>query len=75
MICLAYTPFVQPLPFWGSWYLWALPLCAALSIVYKSIRCSEMKYVPREAAVIFVTIVGGMLLAAGVLLALVKLML
>ena len=69
---LAYTPFVQPLPFWGSWYLWAIPLCAALSIVYKSIRCAQMKQVPRVAAVIFVASIGGMLLAAGVLMLLVK---
>ena len=58
---------------WDIWYLLALPIIAALSIVYKSIRCHEMKRVPREAAVIFITIVAGMLLAAGALWALVKL--
>ena len=74
MNLLAYTPFVQPLPLWSWWSLWLLPICAALSIVYKSIRCHEMKQVPREATVIFVTIVGGMLLAAGLLVVLVKLL-
>ena len=69
---LAYTPFVQPLPMWGHSYLWSLPICAALSIVYKSIRCHEMKRVPREAGIIFLTIIGGMLLAAALLVVLVK---
>jgi hypothetical protein len=73
MLPLAYTPFVQPLPVWDIWYLLALPIIAALSIVYKSIRCHEMKRVPREAAVIFITIVAGMLLAAGALWGLVRL--
>jgi hypothetical protein len=76
MIWLAYTPFVQPPPIWGAWYqlALALPICAALSIVYKSVRCGEMKRVPREATVIFITIVVGMVLAAAVLMLLVKLM-
>jgi hypothetical protein len=57
-------PFIQPLPIWDYWYLLLLPLCAGISIVYKSIRCRSMRSVPREAAVIFVTILGGMILAA-----------
>ena len=74
---LAYTPFVQPLPFWGNYtqIAWALPICAALSIVYKSIRCHRMSSVPREAFVIFITIVGGMIVAAVVLSLLVKFLL
>lgn len=69
---LAFQPFVQPAPLWDYWYLLALPIIAALSIVYKSIRCHEMKQVPREAAVIFVTILAGMVIAAGVLWVIVK---
>ena len=74
MIFLAYTPFVQPLPAWGHFaqIAWALPICAALSIVYKSIRCHRMSSVPREATVIFITIIGGMILAALILALLVK---
>jgi hypothetical protein len=71
MNCLGYTPFVNPLPM-HHWYLWLLPLCAGLSVVYKSIKCHRMNTVPREAAVVFLTILGGILLAAGVLFALVK---
>ena len=73
MMVLAYTPFVSPLPM-HYWYLWLLPLCAGLSIVYKSIKCHRMATVPREATVVFFTILGGILLAAGVLAGLVKLM-
>ena len=45
-----YVPFMQPLPAWDVWYLLAIPLCAAVSVVYKSIRCRSMRKVPREAA-------------------------
>jgi hypothetical protein len=75
MTLLAYTPFVQPLPgIWNYWYLLLLPLCAGVSIVYKSIRCHQMRTVPREAAVIFVMIVAGMAVAALALSVMVKLM-
>ena len=70
---LAYTPFVQPLPVWDYWPLLLLPLCAGVSIVYKSIKCRSMSTVPREAADIFITIVAGMLTAAAVLWITVKL--
>jgi hypothetical protein len=73
MNLLAYTPFIQPLPM-HHWYLWLLPLCAGVSIVYKSIKCHRMATVPREALVIFITILSGIVLAAAVLVALVKLM-
>ena len=69
----AFEPFVQPAPVWDYWYLLALPIVAALSIVYKSIRCHKMSQVPKEAAVIFVTILAGMLIAAGALWVMVKL--
>ena len=62
--CTAYTPFMQPLPAWDVWYLLALPLCAGVSIVYKSIKCREMRQVPREASVIFIMIMLGMISTA-----------
>jgi len=69
-----FRPFWQPLPVWNYWYLLLLPLCAGVSIIYKSIKCREMRQVPREAAEIFVMIILGMAIAAGVLLALVRVM-
>ena len=71
---LAYTPFMQPLPAWDVWYLLALPLCAAVSIVYKSIRCRSMRKVPREAAKALGWIVLGLLAAAMILAVAVELM-
>ena len=47
----AYTrPFLQPLPVWNYWYLLLLPLCVAVAVVYKAIKCNSMKRVPLEAA-------------------------
>jgi hypothetical protein len=71
---LAYTPFMQPLPAWDYWYLLALPLCAAVSIVYKSIRCRSMRKVPREAAKALGWILLGLVAAAVVLWVLVEVM-
>jgi hypothetical protein len=57
-------PFEQPLyGAWDYWYLLMLPLCLAVAIVYKSIRCYTMGAVPREAAITFLWIVGGIVLA------------
>ena len=61
-------PFIQPLfEAWDYWYLFMLPLCLGVSIVYKSIRCHSMRTVAREAAVNFFWIVAGISLAAVVL--------
>ena len=71
---LGYTPFMHPLPAWDVWYLLALPLCAAVSVVYKSIRCRSMRKVPVEAAKATGWIIVGLVSAALVLLALVTVM-
>ena len=74
---LAYTPFFDPLPIWVRNWIWPLlllPLCLALSVVYKSIRCREMKRVPREATELFVMIISGMVLAALILAVVARLM-
>ena len=50
----AYRPFLDPLPVWSDkvWPWLLLPLCLAVSVVYKSIKCRSMRQVPREALVI-----------------------
>ena len=63
----ALIPFVSPLPVWDYWYVLLLPLSAAVSIVYKSIKCNSMREVPRHASIIMVWIVLGMAAAAAVL--------
>ena len=64
-----YRPFLDPLPVWPN-YIWpwlVVPLCAAVAIVYKSIRCKPMTRVPREAAGLTVIILLGLIAAAIVL--------
>lgn len=72
---LAWKPFLQPLP--GAWHdsvwpLLILPLCLAVSVVYKSIKCDSMRQVPRQAAEITLWILLGMGGAAVALAGLVK---
>jgi hypothetical protein len=69
---LSYTPFVTPLPVWDYWPLLLLPLCAGVSIVYKSIKCRSMSTVAREAGMIFISILIGMAVAGIILAALVR---
>jgi len=72
---LAYRPFLDPLPLWATWqqYLLILPLCIAVAVVYKSMKCSTMKRVPIEAGQIVLWIIGGFGAAAVGLMWLVKL--
>jgi hypothetical protein len=67
---LAYMPFFDPLPIWVQPWLWPLlllPLCLAVAIVYKCVKCRTMEQLPREAAGLFITIVLGMVLTAAAL--------
>jgi hypothetical protein len=64
----AYTrPFLQPLPIWNYWYLLILPLCLAVAVVYKSIKCRSMSQVPRQAATITIWILLSFAAAAAAL--------
>lgn len=65
--------FTRPMPLWDYWWLLILPLCLGVSIVYKAIRLDDMRQVPKQAFIIFLWILGGMILAGAVLLAVVKL--
>ncbi len=71
--CLAtYRPFLDPLPVWDYWFVLIIPLCAAVAIVYKSMKCRSMRQVPREAGAIILWIIGGFACAAVVLMVVVK---
>ncbi len=69
---LAYRLFLDPLPVWNYWVVLILPLCLAVSVVYKSMKCRSMSQVPWEAAVIFLWIIGGFTAAAVALMLLVN---
>jgi hypothetical protein len=73
-LILAWTPFLNPLPLWNDsrWPWLIIPLCAGVSIVYKSIKCASMKSVPREAASITLVCILVMATAAFALAALVR---
>lgn len=64
--------FREPLPVWDYWYLLLIPLCVGISIVYKAIKCREVRQVPREAAVICTVILVGMVVAATALYGLMR---
>ncbi len=73
-LAYAYTrPFLQPMPIWDYWYLLLLPLCVAVAIVYKAIKCRTMKEVPLEAASITGWIMVSFAAAAAGLVLIVKL--
>jgi hypothetical protein len=69
MSLLAFAPFLQPLPLWNYWAWLLIPLCIAVSVVYKTIKCRHVHQIPREAAAITMWIILAMIgVAAGVLL-------
>ena len=69
-----WTPFLDPYPVWANttWPWLLLPLAIAVSVVYKAIKCHSVRQVPREASVIAIWIVLGMVIAAGALAAIVQ---
>jgi hypothetical protein len=74
---MAYTPFIDPLPIWSNDWTWAIlliPLCAAVAVVYKAVKCGSVSHIGREALVLFITILVGMALAAAALSAVVRMM-
>jgi hypothetical protein len=69
---LAYHPFLDPLPVWNYWFVLIVPLCIAVAVVYKSMKCRTMSRVPIEAGQIVVWIIGGFSAAALALMVLVR---
>ena len=64
---LAYIPFVTPLPVWDYWAWLLLPLCIAVAVVYKTIKCRYVRQIPKEAAAITLWIILSMAsVAAGI---------
>jgi hypothetical protein len=68
----AYRPFLDPLPISAYWYLLILPLCLAVAVVYKSMKCRSFAEMPREAGQILLWIIGGFTAAAFLLAGLVR---
>lgn len=70
-----YQPFLTPLPLWSDavWPWLIVPLAAAVSVVYKAMKCHSIRQVPREAAAITFWILFMMVAAGAILTGLVKL--
>ena len=69
---LAYTPFLEPLKIWDYWPWLIIPLCFAVSLVYKCVRSENLRRVGVEAVVATFWVLTGMTAAAAVLLLLVS---
>ncbi|MHC4065798.1 MAG: hypothetical protein ACYSUQ_10580 [Planctomycetota bacterium] len=37
-----------------------LPLCLSIAVVYKTVRCAEVREIPLASLVLWVTMIGGM---------------
>lgn len=63
------TLMIQPLLL-NKWQqaLMLLPLCLAVSVVYKTTKCSTVREIPLASLLSWATIVVGMYLVGGVLL-------
>jgi prolipoprotein diacylglyceryltransferase len=72
LLAQGYRPFLTPLPVWDYWYALIVPLCFAVSVVYKAMRCKSMRDVPRQAALITLYILLAMVAAAVLLVVIVK---
>jgi hypothetical protein len=60
--CLLAALFVEPMTFGsGVRLLMLLPLAASVSIVYKTLRCDQLREVPLASLSLWITIVVGMM--------------
>ena len=73
-ILLDYVPFVTPLPVWDVWYLTLLPLCLAVAVVYKTVKCRTVSDIPRESLIAAGWILLGLVAAALALVGVLRLM-
>lgn len=67
---LAWTPFLDPLPLHGAWMWLAIPLAAAIAVVYKALKLADLADLPGEAARLTIIILIALLAAAAGLWAL-----
>lgn len=74
LLTLAWIPLLDPVDLREPWtFLLLIPLAAAISIVYKTIKLPDLNQLPRQATRLTLQIVGAMILAAIALLILTSL--
>ena len=70
-VMLAYRPLLDPLPIDRHWPWLLLPIAALIALAYKAIKLEDLAELPRQATIMTVQIIVGMMLAAAALWALV----
>jgi hypothetical protein len=61
---LAYTPFIDPIPAHGVWYLLIIPLTFLLAMAYKSVRVADIKEFWPNALTMWIQTLAGMIALA-----------
>lgn len=61
---LAWTPFLHPLPLHSGWMFLAIPLAAAIAVVYKTLKLEDLATLPAEAARLTIIILIALVAAA-----------
>ena len=54
--------FGKPLPVADYWLWLALPICLTVSLVYKTTRAGRFREIIPSAAMLFVSMIGGLIL-------------
>jgi hypothetical protein len=67
MNLLAYIPLIDFINVGGYWPVLLIPLAIAIAVVYKALKVRNIRELPRAAAGVTLTILVGMVLAAGLL--------
>ena len=69
---MGWRPFMTPMPIWNYWFLTLLPLCAGVSLVYKTTKTADTGAILREAALLTIWIALGLIGAAGAIAVVVR---
>jgi hypothetical protein len=59
LLCLAYTPFIDPLDLHAVWFWLLLPLAALIAIAYKAVRVPDMALYWKQTALFAAQIILG----------------
>jgi hypothetical protein len=61
---VSWKPFLTPMPVWDYWFWLLVPLALGVALAYKCTKCHLASEVPKEAVVLTLWILGGLIAAA-----------